>query len=196
MGHGNDWKTFPVIDQQWLRLHDKYSHALTVIQEPHRIAHDGMMFSVTGKAVGLADAGTYEFVMQTGAFNYPHLNKMRLTFGSGDIDIHSYSGCTFSSAGTPLVPQNTNRNSSNTPTMAVSYTPTLITDGTKIHQLWVPPTASGVGMSQSGISNVEAGEEWILAPNTSYLFRITNNSGSTIDLAYDFIWYELSYVAS
>ena len=35
------------------------------------------------------------------------------------------------------------------------------------------------------------GEEWILAPSTKYLFRITNNSGGILDLSYEFVWYEI-----
>ena len=192
MAHGSNWREFPVIDNQWVRLQDPYVHALTVIQEPHRMAHDGMMFNITGKRTGLVTTGTHEMVFQTGDC-YPHLNKQRISVGAGDITIQGYEGATFSSAGTPLVPQNSNRNSSNTPCMAVSYTPTLTTDGVLIHTTWVPPTASGVGQTQSGMANVDAGEEWILKPNTNYLFRITNSSGSTIDLSFDLLWYEASY---
>ena len=122
-----------------------------------------------------------------------HLNKMRISLGAGDVDILAYEGCTFSSAGTPLVKQNTNRNSSNASLADMSYTPTLTADGVLIHRIWAVPQGTGVGQSPQGLSNVDAGEEWILSPNTSYLFSITNNSGGPITVSYDFLWYEISY---
>ena len=193
MAHGSNWTVRPpYVPGEFLRLIDPFTHAVTVIQEPHRLAHDGMVFSSTGKATGLANAGVFEFTLSTGN-SYPHLNKMRLSFGAGDIDVLSFKNATWSSAGTPLVPVNTNLNSSNTPVMSMAYNPTLLTDGTEVHTMWAPPTATGVGQSQSGLANLDAGEEWILAPNTQYLFRITNNSGVTIDMAWDFLWYEVSY---
>jgi len=192
MAHGNNFRG------GWLpgwveRLYDPFTHSITVIQEPHRMAHDGMMFSVTGKALGLADAASYEFLIQTSTA-YLHLSKMRVSLGAGDVDIRAYEGATFSSAGTPLVIQNTNRNSSNTSPSSWSYTPTLTADGVLIHRIWAVPQGTGIGQTPQGLANIEAGEEWILSPNTSYMFRITNNSGGPITLSYDFLWYEATYI--
>ena len=195
MEHGQNWRTWPVIDGQWKALHDPYAHALTVIQEPHRLAHDGMMFSTTGKLTGLANAGVQDILIQTNG-THMHLHKVSFAFGRGDIDIASYEGGNIA-AGTPLVNQNTNRNSSNTSGASISYSPAITTTGTLIHQRWVPPTAAGTGPRPgAGLSDLANDEEWILAPNTSYLIRLTNNSGALINLGFDFLWYEVTYIDS
>ena len=78
----------------------------------------------------------------------------------------------------------------------MSYGPTITTTGVLIHTKWFEPTAAGVGPKPGvGLSDLANGEEWILKPNTSYLIRVTNNSGATIDLSFDFLWYEVSYTS-
>jgi len=195
MTHGKNWTTDPpFVSGEFLRLYDPYTHSLTVIQEPHRLAHDGMVFNVTGKLTGLIDTGTQDLLIQTGGA-YMHLHRFLIALGAGDIDIVTYEGTTHSSAGTPLVVHNTNRNSTNASLASLSYTPTVTTTGTLVHRKWIVPTATGIGpRPDTGISDLANGEEWILKPQTSYLIRITNNSGGTISLAFDFLWYEVSYV--
>ena len=65
--------------------------------------------------------------------------------------------------------------------------------GDLLHTTWAVPTSTGVGQTHSGLANLDQGEEWILKPNTLYLVRITNNSGSVIDMSFDMLWYELTY---
>ena len=176
-----------------LRQYDSYAHAITVIQEPHRMAHDGFMHSVTAKFAALADTASLELLLTVPAGVYPHLNKWRSSFGRGDIDIVGYEAPTVSDVGTAMPSLNTNRNSSRVPGMTVSHTPTTSADGSLIHTIWVPPTGTGTGQSANGVANVEAGEEWILPASTQYLWRITNNSGATIPVSFDLIWYEIAY---
>jgi hypothetical protein len=175
------------------RLLDQFSHSLTVIQEPHRLSHDGMVFHASGKVVGLANGADAEFAMIVPAGSFPHVQRVRLDTERGDIDLTMYEGSTFSNDGTPITAHNVNRNSSNTALVIPHASPTITDDGTLFHTHWVPATASGVGAS-SGVMDINAfGEEWILQSNTKYLFRITNNSGGAIDYRYEFVWYEISY---
>ena len=176
-----------------LRKFDLYAHAVTTITEPHRMAHDGFMFHASGKVTGMIDANVDEFLLVTAAGNFPHIQRMRLDLGGGDVDIQSYEGATASNDGTPITTFNTNRNSSNTADMVLNSAPTLTGDGSLVHTTWAPPTANGVGQSAQGVSNIEAGEEWILKPGTKYLIRITNNSGGTIDYRWELLWYEIGY---
>lgn len=196
MAHGTNWRSFPGYLPNWLlRMVDPYTHAITVIDSVHRQVHDGMVFSYTDKHTALADGASADLLWVPPAGCYPHLNRVSLSAGAGDIDILAYEGVTTSNDGTAINGGriNTNRNSSNTPNLAMFEGPTVTDLGTKIHTGWVPPAGSGVGMTANGISNIEAGEEWILKPGLKYLFRITNNSGSIIDIAHDVLWYELSY---
>ena len=47
---------------------------------------------------------------------------------------------------------------------------------------------SGVGSVTPGSGQIEG--EWVLKSNSDYVFRITNNSGATINLDADFHFYE------
>jgi hypothetical protein len=176
--------------------YDPFAKALTVIQEQHRIVHDGFMFITTGKQTGLANAATVDFLLKVPAFTFPHVQQMSLTFGRGDIDVVAYEGTTVSADGSALTIQNVNRNSSNTPNLELYASPTVTTPGTEIFRLWSPPTGTGTGQSANGISGVGQGSEWVLQGNgggTNYLVSITNNSGVSIDWSYEFTWYELDY---
>ena len=42
----------------------------------------------------------------------------------------------------------------------------------------------------NGVVNSNVGEEWGLVPSTKYNFAITNQSGATISVYYEFLFYE------
>jgi hypothetical protein len=121
---------------------------------------------------------------------------MRANVGSGDIDIVAEEAPVISVVGTPIPSYNTNRSSSNTASMLIYGAPTVSSPGTEVHSIWVPPTAAGQGGSEQGVLNADAGEEWVLKPNTDYTQILTNNiltnnSGETIDAWFEIVWYEL-----
>jgi hypothetical protein len=64
--------------------------------------------------------------------------------------------------------------------------PTVTGVGTLVHTTWLVPTPVSAGVSKAvGLVGETNGEEWILAPSTKYLIRITNNSGATVSYSYD-----------
>lgn len=170
-------------------LFDDEGQALTVISEPHAMNHRGKMFHTFHKFSAVADAASVEILIKVGAAEL-HLQKFRVSVGAGDVDWFLYEGATSSADGTGMVETCTNREAANTPTATFFHTPTLTGDGTQIFQHWVPPSATGVGQSAAGISNSEAGEEWELDASTDYMQRITNNSGGSIDIFVEYLWYE------
>jgi hypothetical protein len=174
------------------RKFDQFAHALTVIQEQHRVSHDGFMYHASGKVLALGNGATQDFLMAVPAGTFPHLQRFSLNTGRGDIDVLVYEATTTSADGSANGEMNVNRNSSNTPDNVLTLGPTVTGVGTLIHTNWIPPTGSGVG-SAAGVLDVQLGEEWILKPSTKYLFRVTNESGGAIDLRYEFVWYELNY---
>ncbi len=170
---------------------DRLIHAVTIVGSGQRLGHDGFVHHTSGKQTGIANGASVDFLMVTGAAA-PHIQRVELNLEAGDIDLVMYEGVTTSDDGGALTQYTTNRNSEHQPD-AVTYGGPTITDlGTPFHTLWVPPTSSGVGNSV-GVLDVNQGEEWILKPNTKYAFRITNNSGGIITLAYEFVWYEVHY---
>lgn len=194
--HGKNWRTFPGDIPGWqLRLHDPFAHALTVINETHRLSHDGMVFSYTHKFLTVVNGATARMILAPGAAQHPHINQMRITVGAGDIDIVAYENPTVTSYGT-TVPNggkpNVNRSSTNLAELAIYENVTVSAQGSSLHRTWIPPTGTGQG-NTFGVLNVTAGEEWILKPGDEYLIEVTNNSGATIDMALDMLWYEVNY---
>ena len=170
---------------------DLYANAYTVIQEPHRMCHDGFMFHVSGRANDIANDGSADFIMVVPAGCYPHIQRLSLDLEAGDVEFLMYENAVCSDNGAALPRINTNRNSSITPCSQPYGAPTVTDIGDLFHTRWAPPTGTGIG-SAIGILDVAIfGEEWILAPSKTYLFRITNRSGAVLDLAYEFVWYEI-----
>ena len=172
---------------------DRHSRCVSTIDAVHRMIHEGFAYHASGKATAIADGATLEMLFKVPAGTFPHFHKVRMQYGAGDVEMDAYEGTTVSADGTSITAYNLNRNSSNTPNMTAFHTPTITADGTKIHAQWAPPTASGTGGSQEGVVDVTQGEEWILKPDTNYLFRITNNSGEIISIGYEIMWYEIDF---
>lgn len=175
------------------RCYDPLVHAVTVIDSPHRMAHDGFMYHTSGKVTGIANGASVEVLMVTPADLMPHFNRALFSFSRGDWDIDTFEDVVVSAEGTLITNvYNTNRNSSNTPGLMIFNTPTVTGDGTQLHKLWAVPTGTGQG-NTIGLSDVKNGEEWILKPSTIYMVRLTNNSGGNATMSYEFLWYELDY---
>jgi hypothetical protein len=152
--------------------------------------HDGFMFHVSGKVTGMIDTNVDDYLIIVGDEEM-HLQKIGLTTERGNIDILAYEGTTVSDDGTALPSFNQNRQSALTPDGVIYTGPTVTGVGTLVHTNWFPPTATGTGLSAEGFVGESNGEEWILAPNTNYLIRITNNSGAEIDYRHEWQWYEV-----
>lgn len=152
------------------------SSVITIIHE-HQKVHEGRYFSGGVYNAALADTASIEILIQTGdqAFH----TKLEAS-ASGDTLIYIFEDTTFSAAGTAVTMSNHNRDSVKAFDGTVTHTPTLTTDGTQLNG--VSFIAAGTkhtgGGGDFGFSN-----EYILAPNTDYLFRITNVSGGAIKIA-------------
>lgn len=172
---------------------DPISHAFTVIDQQHRLVHDGMYFTTSGKQTGWTNGTTKSFLISPPAGCFPHIQTMHLNFGRGDIDFVAYEGPTVTGNGSALTINNVNRTSSRTAALNLYAEPTVSDNGTHEFTLWVPPTAAGTGQTASGIMGVGQASEWILNESTPWLVVMTNNSGATIDWSYEFSWYEVGY---
>ncbi len=168
-------------------------HAVTMIDAKDRLADDGFVFHASGKVSAMVDANVDNFLFVTPSTPVVHLFKWTMVVGAGDVDLQIYEAPTSSAAGAALTELNVNRNSSKTPGCVLTFGPTLSDDGTLLHTDWIPPSAAAIGQTQSGKGDEGTGEEWMLMPSTKYLFRVTNNSGETIDYRWEFAWMEPNY---
>lgn len=196
MAHGKNWRTWPGDIPGWeLRLHDPYTHAYTVIDELHRLIHDGMVFNYTHKFLTVVNGATVRLLLAPPAGCYPHINHFIANFGAGDIDVVTYKNPTVTDYGTEVPnggKDNVNLNSTNTAALRMYEDVLVSATGSSLHRIWVPPTGTGVG-NTTGVRGVIPGEEWLLKPGDEYLVEMTNNSGATIDCSVDVLWYEPSY---
>lgn len=174
------------------RAFGKYTHGKTVLSQSHRMTHEGFMFHASGKQTGIANAGTAVFLMSVPAGCYPHIQRVGINTDRGDIDLLMRENVVTSADGAAIPVLNVNRNSAIVPCAIATGAPTITTPGDLFHTIYVPPTGAGVG-SAIGVMGIEQGEEWVLKEDTKYSFTITNNSGATIDLSYEFVWYEIGY---
>lgn len=176
------------VDERY-RQYDPLVHALTVIQEQHRLIHDGMMFHATGQAADVATpAGTYEILLDIPAGVYPHIQKVLWHIQGAPAELKVFEGTTTSASGGAVTEHNTNRNSANAAGMIVTTEPTVTGDGTLIHERYIPTSGKDVGQVAGTLF-----EEWIFKPSTKYLIRLTNNSGAVCDLSWEIQWYEVGY---
>jgi len=164
------------------------SGSIVVVGFAHNKTHNGEMYHVSGKITGILDAGVQHLLIHSGTPEV-HLNSTKFSFGRGDIDILLYENVVTSADGTLIPTINLNRESANTSTTLTYKDPTITDQGDLIHTQWFVPTSAGVGQSPGGTDSEGLGEEWILDPATKYDFVITNNSGSTIDMWFEFLYY-------
>lgn len=195
MAHGRNWRTWPFDLPGWIKsFMDPYAHAVTVIDEEHRLVHDGMVFDCDHYSASIANGASLDVHLKVPAGCYPHLRALGFAVSDGPCMFYFYEAPTLSADGTELTPRNHNRNSTNTPQMQVFHTPTVTGVGTLLHQRFVPDMG-GVGANLVGVVGSTAGsaQEFVLKPSTSYIIRMTNNSGAAIAAAGECLWYEPSY---
>lgn len=167
------------MDREWNRF-DLATHGVNMVEYEHHEIHAGSHYLISDSTT-LGNGAVIDFALTT-----PNATKWaHMTFdieGSRELSIVLYEGSNFDADGTPVVPLNNNRNSSNTSALTVQSDPTVNAAGTQI-------------FAQSKGANRQAGlisrkRELVLKQNTKYLFRITNGSTSDNLISWNADWYE------
>ncbi len=164
-------------------LVDSVSGAALAIDFVTALIHEGKAFKTTLYDASIADTASQELLIQV-SDNPIHLN---LTIAAlGDFEVFLFEGTTFSAAGSPIVPLNLNRASALASTCVFNDSPTITADGTEIAHTVLPG-----GQRNQAVDNEVGGDgELILAPNTDYLVRATNFSGSASRVSTSVTFYE------
>lgn len=196
MAHGKNWKDWPTdIPGFWLPLFDPYSMSLTTITEDHRLIHDGMMFSVTDLASGVANGAFKRYLLRAGVAAHFHLRKADFSTDDGPFVLRVYESPTVTADGTPSTPVNHNRVSSNVAQLAAFIDPTVSANGTQIHVHKVYGTGAP-GTSNAVAASAQFDNEIILKAGFDYLFELENLSGGPLEIHAHFTGYEPSYLRS
>jgi len=168
---------------------DRVTGAPAVIDYAHHEIHSGSTFVASYKspdASPVADNGTIIFILTTHA-KYAHI-LFRAACG-GDMEGELYEGTTVTAGtGSAQAVYNKNRASTKTPTVGVRRGMTVATAGTLIENEFM---AGGTG--PQGVGGATASRaEWVLAPSTVYMVRITNRAGNAQPMSLAAEWYEES----
>ena len=191
MANVDPWWRDSAADEE-LRKFDKLAHAVTIIDEEHRLVHDGMAFGVGHIFASVANGGTAALLVSTGAEVFPHVRALDVTAENGPLDLDFYEGVTTSNDGTAITPANRNRASSIVANAAWYHTPTITDLGTQLGESFIPVAAVQGNRAVPAIAS-SFGEEWVLDQNQKYALVVTNNSGGAARLQLRVFYYEIGY---
>ena len=151
----------------------------------HHRLHEGRAFiawNIYPDSAKLAAGAHADIVLAAGPGTSPHVTIAMES--SGDADFFVYEGTT-TTGGTAFTPVRRNRNIAATSNVAMVTNPTVNTLGTLINRQFV---TGGTGKKSSGGGGGTL--EYVLAPLTNYLFRLTNVNGTSHTALIELEWYE------
>lgn len=161
----------------------EYAFGVTIDQEHNKI-HAGLGFKISNKISALTTGQSYVFLFKNAAATFAHLRKYRITATGLPVDIFIYEGPATTANGTELTIFNCNRYVATASNLKLYHTPTVTANGTQIDYELL------TGQKQSGGTGDDVAEEWVLNKSTNYLLVITNNNNGSIDIGYEFFFYE------
>ena len=182
------------VSDEMRRAFDPYAHAVTVINEAHRLIHDGYFFDCSGIVASVANGASSDILLKLPAGTFGHLTFMEYSVGDSPCDVFFYEGTTVSADGTAANVRNHNRSASDTSNTGIYTGPTVTDVGTLLHTRYIPGAAAPGQSSGTMVAGEDA--EWVLGNATSatnYMWRITNNSGGAIKLSFHMNGYEIGY---
>lgn len=171
--------------QNWLHNADPATGAPLIIDTVHHEVHEGEMFHASYTDGDVADDASVDMLLTVGA---KECHATWEVFAGGQVSVYLYEAPTVAD-GTPITIYNMKRASANTPLSTVKHTPTVTATGTTalVNGRILPGGTSPTTRVGGGI---RSGTEWILAPDTAYLMRVTNDSGAGIPINVVVEWYE------
>ena len=160
---------------------DDYGSVKIITPESSAV-HQALAFTHSSRNT-LIIAGVAYLLFRTGVKPCHMLNNVLKT-SEAPVQIDFFEDPTLSANGVALPIISRNRNQVGTSQSLVYGGPTVTPEGPQLS------TDSIYGSNKAG-GDMAAAIEWLLAPNTNYLFKVTNQSGKLINYAGSFDWLEL-----
>jgi len=167
---------------------DKSGNVKT-LTEIQNAVHDGLAFSYSINATGLANGATVSFLFRTGA-KQVHFDGLGLDVSQAPVSVMFYESPTVTSAGTLQTSRRRNRSNANVSLSTIYLAPTVSAVGTLLDTQLIVSASSGSN-KVAGSAEVDGG--WVLKANTDYYFTVTNSSGSAINYNVQATWHEANY---
>jgi len=159
--------------------------SMPTITHQHSQIHQGNGFTHAMVHAALEADATETHLMATGD-NIVHLRSFNLQTTAAPCTVAYFEDVVASANGTPMPAGNNNRNSDKTPDMNIYLNPTITAIGDPIGGSLIPAVANKGG---NGLDIITGGE-WVLKPNTTYSFGLTNDTNQEIDYSVVLFWYE------
>jgi hypothetical protein len=155
---------------------DAVSGFIGTIPVEHINIHEGILFSILHKVSVVASGVTYVQI-KTGAKTV-HFKPTNIATDAGKFAIELLESPAVTDGTTPITVVNRDRTSSNTPETVLYSDPTAVSGGTKIDEFYI---GGDVGFKATGGDIIAGVIEFILKPNTDYVYKITNEGATRRD---------------
>lgn len=162
---------------------------LPTIDDLHSRIHNGDVFSISRQVSSLADSASSLLQITTPADYGIHLKEAMIWVSDSPCLYEIVESPTLTDGTSEVSSHNRNRQSSLTALTKVYHDPTGISGGTVIESV---NFGTGAGPAAVFSGDFILRLEWLLKQEKNYLIRLTNNSGSSIDVSFNIDWYELS----
>lgn len=159
--------------------------SISIIDHTHKKIHEGKGFTHSDIHYGLIAGGTSIHLIKVGV-NPIHIRSFKIETTGAPVTLEYYEGADISTNGNVLGIGNNNRNSLVETTTGLFEGPTIVDNGDRLGGNIIP----SVGSKSGGDTDIITGGEWILKPNTNYLYSVKNNDNSDIDFAATLFYYE------
>lgn len=157
-----------------------------VITSDHANIHDHEGFELVFGTEAVADDGTILIEVTTPASRYVHMKHMKPWCEGGVASFDITEGHT-SSGGSAATPYDKNRAGTPSTPGVTAKTGVTPSGGTVIRS---PELFGGGGSGGGAGGSMSLENEWVLNPETLYLFRVKNLAGSAKALSLVLFWYE------
>lgn len=164
----------------------------------HHLGHEGKVFTHSDRHGPIDDAAVVNYHIRVPAGAATRQVHLRFGFigkantGTLDVDIEFFKGCTVTVLGSVETIISTNDANVKTSGVLIYYNSTITDYGE------AKTVTALIGEKKSASNLDQAVPEWILAPDGAsardYAFRVTNNSGGTIDLVAGLFFYDTGAV--
>jgi len=168
------------------KLIDDVSGFIGTIPVEHVNIHKGILFSILYKVSVTASGVTY-IQIKTGAKTV-HFKPTNIATDADKFAIEFLESPTLTDGSTAITVINRNRTSSNTPETVLYSDPTDVSGGTKIDEFYI---GGSVGFKAVGGDIIAGVNEFVLKPNTNYIYKITNEGTADGIIMLRMFFYEM-----
>lgn len=161
----------------------------SVITTDHKAIHDKEGFAAWHQFAGVSDASVSYVTFKTGPNLYVHLKQYESWINNAKAVLDISENPDSAVGGAQFMPAPRHRITPK-PSEVVIHAGSTVTLGSALHADQVVFGGGGANTSSRGGGSRSLDMELVLKPDTTYVFRLTNQSGVAADIWLWLFWYE------